>query len=443
MLKTIINLLNQKPITCQRTKIEINTKEKDLYHNTLLNLAYFFRTQTKERITIFRTKTDIWHIGIGAAQQLQEFSFVLKTIDNKHSLHYTPKILFILNNKNLEINVYETSFINGVEISTINQLSAFLLANLNSFTDNANAEEKKYLVDLKELELIPSFKEFDKSVNTAQEFFTQDKNFSKVVLSRMCKFPHTHDKDEIIFGILKNRVLHEKSLTSDNSIKSNYIFAFIANDNDLSPFDENFISFTPETLFAIKGNKLYTEALAGSAVPYQDENLLCDNKNFEENRIVAQSIVDDVKDLCLALEVKPAILRKLAYITHILTPIEGNLKDATNAIDILNALYPTPAILGYPKNIANSFINKFNNIEKKLFSGTVGIINETNSEFIVLLRSAHISQNSIKIYAGAGIMPTSSSRAEWLETGIKMTPILQSYNSNLLDIIKNIVNALS
>ncbi len=40
-------------------------------------------------------------------------------------------------------------------------------------------------------------------------------------------------------------------------------------------------------------------------------------------------------------------------------------------------------------------------------------------------------------------MPTSNSRDEWLETGIKMTPILQSYNSNLLDIIKNIVNALS
>jgi len=45
----------------------------------------------------------------------------------------------------------------------------------------------------------------------------------------------------------------------------------------------------------------------------------------------------------------------------------------------------------------------------------------------VTIRCARLHANSVRLFAGAGIVPASSPVAEWRETGVKLTTMLNVF----------------
>jgi len=88
-------------------------------------------------------------------------------------------------------------------------------------------------------------------------------------------------------------------------------------------------------------------------------------------------------------------------------------------------LHPTPAVAGFPRQKALECIEEKENFERGLFAGVFGFWNPASQtgELCVLLRSASVVKNSVKLYAGAGIVLGSDPEAEWEEMHLKMNQL--------------------
>lgn len=197
--------------------------------------------------------------------------------------------------------------------------------------------------------------------------------------------------------------------------------------------DSAFISCTPERLYRRRQRELFTEALAGTTVrginQEQDkalaQELLDDTKNSHENQLVRQQIVDVLNPLShyVGAEEFPTVF-KLSHIQHLHRSIRAELKAGVNDFQLIQALHPTPAVGGLPKEPAMNFIRQQEGYVRGWYAGACGYFNKHESEFAVAIRSARIEPGRINLFAGAGIVAGSEPDKEWSELENKLTTIL-------------------
>ena len=197
--------------------------------------------------------------------------------------------------------------------------------------------------------------------------------------------------------------------------------------------DRSFISCSPERLFSRHQRNVVTEALAGTVNRGRDQrednlllqSLLNDKKIDRENYLVQESIIANLKQLKAQVHCDPAYVMQLQHVQHLCVPIQAELTQETEDRDLLYKLHPTPAVGGTPKLPALQFINDNEPYARGWYAGAVGYISKDESDFSVAIRSALISKNSIKLFAGAGIVTGSIAEQEWQELDNKIQTILR------------------
>lgn len=204
--------------------------------------------------------------------------------------------------------------------------------------------------------------------------------------------------------------------------------------------DHSFVGCSPECLYRKEGNRIYSEALAGTNVRAVDQELnmqfrgelLESQKEAEEHEYVFENIKSELENICEEVVVvnKREIL-SLEYVQHLRSRFEGILKKGIGDRDILCALHPTAAVNGYPKRTALALIRQNEWFSRGWYAGPVGWIGRARSEFAVAIRSAHITGQQIRFFAGAGIVSASDPSREWEETEIKMAPFLRLFEPSL------------
>jgi menaquinone-specific isochorismate synthase len=194
---------------------------------------------------------------------------------------------------------------------------------------------------------------------------------------------------------------------------------------------------TPEQLLKLKEIKLEFDALAGSAkrgdTEEDDKNialsLLKDKKNIEEHNHVVEFIRNTSSTYVKNLRQFDTRIKKYSNIQHIYTPIRAELKSREQIYNLLDEIFPTPAICGYPKGFSLSYIIDNEKFDRGLFSGIIGFISLDEMDLVVAIRSALLKDNKLYIYAGCGIVKGSDPISEFEETEIKMKPILSLFNN--------------
>ncbi len=187
-----------------------------------------------------------------------------------------------------------------------------------------------------------------------------------------------------------------------------------------------FFGATPEKFLALRGNKIETEALAGSQTNGDTEDLLNDPKNLNEHKQVLDYILEGLKDITInqKFDTEPKI-KDLKYIKHLLTNVSATFKEKTTTFNVIEKLFPTPAVCGHPKNKAMNIILNLEKFDRGLYSGIIGYLCPNgNADFYVALRSALIKKDVLHAYAGCGIVAGSDAAKEYKETEYKFIPIL-------------------
>jgi salicylate biosynthesis isochorismate synthase len=199
-----------------------------------------------------------------------------------------------------------------------------------------------------------------------------------------------------------------------------------------------FLGSTPECLVRIDGTLVNTHGLAGSAARGSDRHhddllehrLRTDPKIGKEHAVAADFIAHALREFCLDIEIDTAEpVLKLADIQHLQTHIRGVLPDG-HGIDLLSlvrSLHPTPAVGGFPRLPALRWLARNEPIDRGWYAGPVGWMGpDDTGEMAVALRSAHLDGDTATIYAGCGIVAGSDDHDEYLESVLKMRPMLAS-----------------
>ncbi|WP_145395360.1 isochorismate synthase [Staphylococcus cohnii] len=199
--------------------------------------------------------------------------------------------------------------------------------------------------------------------------------------------------------------------------------------------DSVFFSQTPEQLIEVKDDVLSTKAVAGTIKRTHRDDIdkanidafLNDDKNLNEHHFVVKSILNDIKPYVeeITFNKKPQILIN-DHLYHLYTKIEGRLLQ-NSYIGLLDNLHPTPALGGYPKEEAISYIENNEFGTRGLYGAPVGYIDMyDNCEFIVAIRSMLIKKNQATLFAGCGIVQNSDADSEVEETAVKFNPMMKA-----------------
>lgn len=216
--------------------------------------------------------------------------------------------------------------------------------------------------------------------------------------------------------------------------KHGYTFAA-----DISSGGENstLIGASPELLVSRQGMAVTANPLAGSRPrskdPVEDkkraEELRSSAKDLHEHALVVEAVAKALQPFVKNIEVpeKPSLITT-ETMWHLSTVVKGELADAEmSSLDMAIALHPTPAVCGAPTEKARQAIAQIEPFDRSFFTGMIGWCDdEGNGEWVVTIRCAEAKENTLQLFAGAGVVGESKPEEELAETGAKFQTMLRA-----------------
>jgi isochorismate synthase len=197
------------------------------------------------------------------------------------------------------------------------------------------------------------------------------------------------------------------------------------------------IGASPELLLSRRGDIVRTRPLAGTAPRSPDPtadarlaaSLLASSKDREEHRIVIDMLHDTLLPWCSYLDAEPEpSVVGMANVQHLATYLEGRLSSpAASALELVQAVHPTPAVGGTPRDVALAVIAELEAADRGAYAGPVGWVDASgNGDWVVGIRSAELDDTSARVFAGVGVVADSDPVAELAETRAKFQAILSA-----------------
>lgn len=203
--------------------------------------------------------------------------------------------------------------------------------------------------------------------------------------------------------------------------------------------EKKLIAAPPEQLLKKTGATVEAEALAGTLPRGEtpelerqlEQQLLQDGKLLHEHQLVVDFIEQQLAHHCSSVERPDSpTVHKLEQIQHLLTALQGELKQESTLFELTATLHQSPAICGTPKQSALEWLRQQNNSQRGYYCGGAGWINNAgDGEVHVVLRCALIEAEQATLYAGVGVVDGSDTEEEQREIGLKIQGIARVLSS--------------
>ncbi|MBS4219714.1 anthranilate synthase component I [Bacillus sp. FJAT-49711] len=280
----------------------------------------------------------------------------------------------------------------------------------------ARKEQDESLTDCK-IEFVPQIEkeEFIRKVEIAQNYIKQGE-IEQVVLSQ--RMIGKVGADPFHFY----RVLR-------NSNPSPYMFYV--------DFDEYVVlGASPESFIKTSGQIVSTNPIAGTRRRGETQTedlaleaeLLADEKELSEHRMLVDLSCEDLKDICLddTINIKQYMkIERYRHVMHIVSELEGTLSEGKTGIDALISSLPAGTVSGAPKPRAMQIINDLEKVKRGVYAGAIGYVNANGDvDFAIAIRSLVIKDQHAYLQAGAGIVAESIPKNEYMETINKARALL-------------------
>jgi menaquinone-specific isochorismate synthase len=242
---------------------------------------------------------------------------------------------------------------------------------------------------------------------------------SKVVLARVqtVSFEGTMDPVDVVLNLWREN-------------PGSHVFLFEPTPGHI------FLGAAPETVATVQAGVFRATAVAGSIArgnsPEEQKALARDLLNSEKDRREHQVSVEDIvarlAEISQGIHAQPEPhVLTLSAIQHLETDISAELHPHETVLSALEALHPTPAVCGFPRDRAMGFLGAEEPFQRGWYAGPVGWFDsDGNGAFVPAIRSAVGQGKEWRLFAGAGIVAGSDSSREWAETRIKFQPVLKA-----------------
>jgi isochorismate synthase len=200
---------------------------------------------------------------------------------------------------------------------------------------------------------------------------------------------------------------------------------------------DGFLGASPELLVGRTGDVVRAQPMAGTAPrggdPTTDARLgaalLASATYRHEHQITIDMVHDTLLPWCsyLDYEAEPSVVG-VANVQHLATLVEGRLSQpAPSIVELVAALHPTPAVNGWPRDLAYEWIAEHEGFDRGRYAGAVGWVDgRGNGTWAVSIRCADIAGTTARLYAGNGIVADSDPATELAETQAKLQAVLSA-----------------
>ena len=198
------------------------------------------------------------------------------------------------------------------------------------------------------------------------------------------------------------------------------------------------LSFSPELFFRLKGRKIFTKPMKGTAPrgdnPLKDAEfrdfLRNDIKNRAENIMIVDLLRNDLGRIAKTGTVKVDKLFDIEEhetLFQMTSEISAELNDEVNLYNIFKSIFPCGSITGAPKLSTMRVIKETEPYPREVYCGAIGYIHGDEAEFSVPIRilQKKNSEKHFQYHAGGAIVWDSNPEDEWEETLTK-TKFLQT-----------------
>lgn len=247
---------------------------------------------------------------------------------------------------------------------------------------------------------------------TARKAIPEQDAFEAMV-ARAAMLTATPDVDKVVLSRLID-------ITTDVAVDSGALLERLVAQNPVSynfhvPLADGgvLLGASPELLLRKEGERFSSLPLAGSARRQPDDvldreagnRLLASQKDRHEHELVTQAMKQILRDRSTELQLpsSPQLITT-PTLWHLGTPFEGKANAGENALTLACLLHPTPALSGFPHQVAKKLIAELEPFDRELFGGIVGWCDaEGNGEWVVTIRCAKLQGNQVRLFAGAGL----------------------------------------
>ena len=202
--------------------------------------------------------------------------------------------------------------------------------------------------------------------------------------------------------------------------------------------DWQIASASPERFLKVVERQVETRPIKGTAARTRDaeadrvrgERLIVSAKDRAENVMIVDLLRNDLSRVCRAGSVRVSQLCGLesyAWVQHLVSVVEGMLRDDVTPFDLLRAAFPGGSVTGVPKIRAMQIIAELEPTVRGPYCGSLGYLGvggrmDTN----LLIRTLTAARGWWQIPVGGGIVADSVPEREYEETWHKAKGMLQA-----------------
>ena len=187
-----------------------------------------------------------------------------------------------------------------------------------------------------------------------------------------------------------------------------------------------------------EGNKVTIRPLAGTrprgATPVADkateEELINDPKERAEHVMLIDLARNDIGRIAKTGTVKVTeafTVERYSHVMHIVSNVEGELKDGMSSMDVMRATFPAGTLTGAPKVHAMELIDQLEPVKRGIYGGACGYLSFAGDmDVAIAIRTGIIKNDTLYVQAAAGVVADSIPEMEWRETEHKARALLRA-----------------
>ncbi|MGC2485879.1 MAG: chorismate-binding protein [Acidimicrobiales bacterium] len=191
--------------------------------------------------------------------------------------------------------------------------------------------------------------------------------------------------------------------------------------------DSQIVGASPEMLMRVHQGVVSTRPIAGTrprgATDAEDRELesemLVDDKEIAEHVMLVDLGRNDVGRVAEPGTVRVgqlAHVERFSHLMHLVSHVDGELREALDAFDAFNALFPAGTLTGAPKVRAMELIDEFEPVYRGPYGGAVGYFSLSgNADFAITIRTLSLRHGVATVQAGGGIVADSRPDFEYRE----------------------------
>jgi anthranilate synthase component 1 len=184
--------------------------------------------------------------------------------------------------------------------------------------------------------------------------------------------------------------------------------------------------------------KITIRPLAGTrprgATPEADEvaeqELVKDPKERAEHVMLIDLARNDIGRIARIGSVKVTeafAVERYSHVMHIVSNVEGLLKEGMGSMDVLKATFPAGTLTGAPKVHAMELIDQLEPSKRGLYGGACGYLSYAGDmDLAIAIRTGVVKGGRLYVQAAAGVVADSVPELEWKETEAKARALLRA-----------------